>query len=133
MSRISIISAVFVVSLALPALIATAKEEAPAIPRLRVTVLPHHGIIPASMVNGRPVYKFEVAVVDERRRMMFAVADTLLQAGDTKSVERGSEKSGLVRGAIAIDGQGRASYKAQYLKDGRPLLETSAKLRLLPE
>lgn len=33
MSRISIISAVFVVSLALPALIATAKEEAPAILR----------------------------------------------------------------------------------------------------
>lgn len=133
MSRISIISTVVVVSLALRAIIATAEEPAPAIPQLRVTVLPHHGIIPASMVNGRPVYKFEVAVVDERKRMAFAVAETLLQAGDTRSVERGSESSGLVRGAIAIDGKGRAAYKAQYLKEGRALLETSAKLHLLPE
>jgi hypothetical protein len=101
-------------------------------PTLTVSVEPYRGYLPAHLANGRPVYQFSVLVADEEQKMGLTSANVLMQAGETKRVASNtSSLFGYVLGAITIDGEGRARYRAAYFRDGRRVLASSATIDLV--
>ena len=100
-------------------------------PALRVELYPFKGVIPAAMANGRPVYRFHAAAADEKRKVLFAHAETLLQSGMTREIHFWDESSGGIQGVVTIGEDGSAEYRVQFSREGHVVVETAASM-LLP-
>lgn len=110
---------------------AVERTSSEAQPALRVELYPFKGVIPAAMANGRPVYRFHATVADEKRRVLFAHAETLLQSGMTREIHFAGESAGEIRGVVTIGEEGSVEYRVQFSREGHVVMETAASM-LLP-
>jgi hypothetical protein len=129
----TILSCAIVASIAFAVVVSGAPEPTEMVaPKIAVTILPASGDIPASMANGRPVYEFFVLVSDPDETTAFVNARALLQAGDTKNIRR-PFYAGLLTGRVSLSAKGVATYRVEYVRDGKLLAVTSAQIGMSRE
>jgi hypothetical protein len=99
---------------------------------VHVSITPFDGVIPATMANGRPVYKFS-ALVLERDQKVGASASTLLQAGMRRELKYEKSPAGWLEGSVHIERSGLAGYQFSFVQNGRVRFSSSGVIQVRPE
>jgi hypothetical protein len=107
-------------------------EDSAFTPGVQVSVTPYDGVIPATMANGRPVYKFSVLVLD-RNKKLGASSSTLLQAGMHRELKHQRSRRGWLEGSVRIDRTGLTSYRFAFVHDERVMFSLSGVVQVRPE
>ena len=99
------------------------------IPELEATLFPATGLIPVD--SEHHVYRFQISAMDpDDPHKGKALAETLVEPGQTREVSSGQRKDWEIKGTVTLKMNGHVFYRITLLHNGERVTSASAGLKL---
>ena len=98
-------------------------------PEIQATLFPATGLIPVG--SERHVYRFQISAMDsDNPHRGKALAETLVEPGQTRELSSGSGREWEIRGSVTLKENGHVVYQATVLHNGKRVTSSSAGIKL---